>query len=82
MYAQWGMQEPGTANLDLSFDEIVRERAIVGTADQVIEGIRSYVQEFKISHFIPLFRRDDTSHREHLDQIKFYGREVLAHVTP
>ncbi len=82
VYARWGMQEPGTANLDLSFDEIVRERAIVGTADQVIEGIRSYVQEFKISHFIPLFRRDDTSHREHLDQIKFYGREVLAHVAP
>ncbi|MCH7553235.1 MAG: LLM class flavin-dependent oxidoreductase [Chloroflexi bacterium] len=81
-YARWGMQEAGTPSLDLTMEEIARERAIVGTVDQVIEGIKAYVEEFDITHFIPLFRRDDTSHAEHLEQIRFYGREIFPHVAP
>ena len=80
VYAQWGMQEPGTIRLDLGFEEILRERAIVGTADEVIEAVRGYVKAFGVTNFIPLFRRRGMSHAEHLHQIRFYGREVLPHV--
>ena len=81
-YRAGGFQESGTVRLDIPWEEAVRERAVVGTPDEVVRALQAMVDEIGASHLALFWKRPGWTHAEYLDAIGLLGREVVPHLRP
>lgn len=77
LYQQWG--QPGE-RYDLKFDELQRERLILGSPNEVVEQVISYHEEFgaEVMWFMVDFPGMDP--RFTLETIERFGKEVIPQI--
>ena len=77
LYRRWG--QPGE-EYELSFDELKRERLIVGSPDEVIDQVMAYHREFgaEFMWFTVYWPGMDT--QQSLETIRIFGERVIPEV--
>jgi alkanesulfonate monooxygenase SsuD/methylene tetrahydromethanopterin reductase-like flavin-dependent oxidoreductase (luciferase family) len=77
-YHTTGMEaNMGGLKLHRSWEDVVRERAVVGTVDDVIEGLTAFCQRLGITRLFVHFRDPKWSVAQHVEAIRLLGREVI-----
>jgi alkanesulfonate monooxygenase SsuD/methylene tetrahydromethanopterin reductase-like flavin-dependent oxidoreductase (luciferase family) len=79
-YRPLGLQERSTVRLDLPVEEEVLNRAIVGSPDDCVEKLNTYVTTFGANHFILRLGKPGTTSFQADETIRLLGREVLPYV--
>ena len=64
----------------LSFEDAAKERVVVGTEDEVIEGLRDFAAEFEVDRLFIQYRAPWWNDADHYERIAFLGREVAPHL--
>lgn len=70
----------GDDNLNLSFDELVKNRFLVGSVDEVAEMLVDYKQRLGVNVIIPAFQWIGTPHASVLDCLHLFAEEVMPRV--
>ena len=68
----------GAITFDLTWEELATERAVIGTADDVAEGLARYVDDFGVTQLTLSFQTPGMSHGEYLTTIRLVGEQVLT----
>jgi alkanesulfonate monooxygenase SsuD/methylene tetrahydromethanopterin reductase-like flavin-dependent oxidoreductase (luciferase family) len=78
-YADWGLDKPMPKGESLSvpYDELVRDRFIVGTPDDCMAEIRRYHDRLGVSHFLLRPQWPGMPQQRILEQIELIGRHVI-----
>lgn len=79
LYARWGQGDvmPEGESLDQPFDELLKERLVIGTPEQCYEQLRPYWEQLGVNHFIfrTHFMGMPLSHAE--SGMRLISRELL-----
>ena len=67
-------------DIERSWEEVLQDRVVVGTVDEVVEGLIAFSKEIGITHLSVSFNDPRWPHQKRLDTIKFLGKEVLPHL--
>ena len=78
-YADWGLDKPMPKGESLSvpYDELVRDRFIVGTPDDCTAEIRRYHDRLGVNHFLLRPQWPGVPQQRVLEQIELIGRHVI-----
>ena len=78
-YADWGLDKPMPKGESLSvpYDELVRDRFIIGTPDDCTAEIRRYHDRLGVNHFLLRPQWPGMPQQRVLDQIELIGRHVI-----
>jgi alkanesulfonate monooxygenase SsuD/methylene tetrahydromethanopterin reductase-like flavin-dependent oxidoreductase (luciferase family) len=78
-YADWGLDKPMPKGESLSvpYDELVRDRFIVGTPDDCTAEIRRYHDRLGVNHFLLRPQWPGMPSARVLEQIELIGRHVI-----
>ncbi len=81
-YAEWGQRElmPEGSSLDEPFDELCRDRFVIGDAAEVVDGLVRQHEELGITHVAIRVQWPGMSQDDALDCIERLGRDVLGPV--
>ena len=82
-YHEWGQDKSmakGDDDLSLSFEQLVDERFLVGSVDQVAEQIVNYNRRLGVNVIIPAFQQIGTPHSQVLDALHLFAEEVMPKV--
>lgn len=82
-YHEWGQDKSmakGDDDLSLSFDELVENRFVVGSVEQVVEKLVGYRQRLGVNVIIPAFQWIGTPHSQVLEQLHLFAQEVMPKV--
>jgi alkanesulfonate monooxygenase SsuD/methylene tetrahydromethanopterin reductase-like flavin-dependent oxidoreductase (luciferase family) len=81
-YAEWGQRElmPAGSGLDEPFDELCRDRFVIGDPDEVVAGLVRQHVELGLTHVAMRVQWPGMPQHEALDCIDLLGREVLPRV--
>lgn len=82
-YAKWGLDKPmpEEERLDQEFDELARERFIIGTPEECVVDLREHEARVHANHFLLRMQWPGMPHEEVLSSIEMVGREVIPRVT-
>ena len=77
-YYAWGMGQnvPGESGAELSIDDLVRDRFVIGTPDDAIRECRKRRDELGFTHLIVRFNFPGMSQANVVKSIRLFGREV------
>lgn len=80
-YVRWGQEKemPAGDRLDVAFEELARQRFLIGDPEHCIAQIEAYRKRLGIEYMIFHIRRPGMPQRTVLEQIDLLGREVLPH---
>jgi probable F420-dependent oxidoreductase len=78
-YFAWGMGKnvPGESAASLSIEDLVRDRFVIGTPDDVIRDCRRRRDELGATHLVVRFNFPGMSQANVLQAIRLFGREVI-----
>ena len=78
-YADWGLDKPMPKGESLSvpYDELVRDRFIIGTPDDCTAEIRRYHDRLGVNHFLLRPQWPGMPQQRVLEQIELLGRHVI-----
>ena len=78
-YADWGLDKPmpKEESLAVPYEELVRDRFIVGTPDECREEILRYYRRLGVNHFLLRLQWPGMPQKLVLDQIALLGQRVL-----
>lgn len=78
-YYAWGMGRnvPGESGETLPLEELVKDRFVIGTPDEVIEECRRHRDELGVTHLIVRFNFPGMPQANVLKAIRLFGREVI-----
>jgi probable F420-dependent oxidoreductase len=78
-YADWGQRElmPSGSSLDRSFDDLARDRFVIGDPAEVAAGLRRQRDELGIDHIAMRMQWPGMPQEAALDSIERVGRDVL-----
>ena len=77
-YHSTGMEaNMGGMKLHREWEDIVRERAIVGTVEEVTDGLEQVCRQLGITRLFIHFRDPRWSLARHVEAIRLVGREVI-----
>lgn len=81
-YAAWGQDKalPGEQSFAIPYQELARDRFLLGSPDQVVEEIRRYERELGVNYLIFRMHWPGMGQEQVLRQIELMGSEVLPHV--
>ena len=81
-YAAWGQDKalPGEESFTIPYQELARDRFLLGSPDQVVEEIRRYERELGVNYLIFRMQWPGMEQEQILRQIDLMGREVLPYV--
>lgn len=67
------------ANSNFTFDELKKDRFVVGDPDDCIEAIEKHVNELKVNHLIFRIQNLGMPHRDVVESIKLFGEKVIPY---
>jgi alkanesulfonate monooxygenase SsuD/methylene tetrahydromethanopterin reductase-like flavin-dependent oxidoreductase (luciferase family) len=78
-YADWGLDKPmpKEESLSVPYEELVRDRFIVGTPGECREEIERYHRVLGVSHFLLRLQWPGMPQKLVLEQIRLLGEQVL-----
>jgi alkanesulfonate monooxygenase SsuD/methylene tetrahydromethanopterin reductase-like flavin-dependent oxidoreductase (luciferase family) len=78
-YSTWGLDKPmpESESLSVPFDELVKDRFIVGTPDDVNQEIKRYHDAIGANHFLMRFQWAGMPQERVLEQIAMMSKEVI-----
>ena len=81
-YAAWGQDKalPGEESFAIPYQDLARDRFLLGSPDQVVEEIRRYERELGVNYLIFRMHWPGMGQEQVLRQIELMGSEVLPHV--
>ena len=81
-YAAWGQDKalPGEESFTIPYEDLARDRFLLGSPDQVVEEIRRYERELGVNYLIFRMHWPGMGQEQVLRQIELMGSEVLPHV--
>jgi alkanesulfonate monooxygenase SsuD/methylene tetrahydromethanopterin reductase-like flavin-dependent oxidoreductase (luciferase family) len=81
-YAEWGQRElmPAGSGLDEPFEDLCRDRFVIGDPDEVVAGLVRQHAELGVTHVAMRVQWPGMAQRDALDCIDLLGREVLGRV--
>lgn len=82
-YHQWGQDKAmpaGDNNLGLDYDELLKDRFLFGSPDEVTEQILKIVNEFGVNHFVFGIQFPGMPQQMVLDQMQLLSEEVFDQV--
>jgi alkanesulfonate monooxygenase SsuD/methylene tetrahydromethanopterin reductase-like flavin-dependent oxidoreductase (luciferase family) len=80
-YAEWGQDKalPGAESFRIAFDDLARDRFILGTPDEVIAQLEERMQRLEANYFIFRMGWPGMEATQILRVIDLMGRQVLPH---
>ena len=80
-YAEWGQDKalPGEENFRVAFDELARDRFLLGTPDEVIEQIEQRIARIESNYIIFRLAWPGMEARHALRVIELAGQKLLPH---
>ena len=80
-YAEWGQDKalPGEENFRVSFDELSRDRFILGTSDEAIEQIEERIRRLESNYFIFRLGWPGMEAAKVMRVVEMMGERVLPH---
>ncbi len=81
-YAAWGQDKalPGEESFTIPYQELARDRFLLGSPDQVVEEIRRYERELGVNYLIFRMQWPGLGQEQVLRQIDLMRREVLPYL--
>ena len=82
-YHAWGQDKampPGDDDLGLDYDDLIRDRFVLGAPDEVADQILAFVRRLGVSHFVFGFQWPGMPHEMVLDQTRIMAEEVFPRV--
>lgn len=78
-YADWGLDRPmpKEESLQVPYEELVRDRFIVGTPDECAGEMRRYQERLGVNHFLLRLQWPGMPQKLVLDHIELLGQQVL-----
>ena len=78
-YASWGQDKalPDGVTFSVPFDELARDRFIIGSPDDVIAEIKRYREELGVDYLILRLQWPGMPHENVMKQLQLLGKEVL-----
>ena len=78
-YSQWGQDKalPGEETFDLPFEDLARDRFLIGTPDDVVSEIRRYEAELGVTHMILRVQWPGLEQEKVLKQLELMGKYVI-----
>ena len=70
----------GDNNLDLPFEELLEDRFLLGSPDQVAEQLIGYSRRLGVSAVIPAFQSLGTPHSQVMESMEIFAKEVMPRV--
>jgi alkanesulfonate monooxygenase SsuD/methylene tetrahydromethanopterin reductase-like flavin-dependent oxidoreductase (luciferase family) len=79
-YAEWGLDKPmpPEERLSVPFEDLARDRFILGSPDEVRADIERHARQLGVTHFIVRLQWPGGAQCDALAQIERLGREVVA----
>jgi alkanesulfonate monooxygenase SsuD/methylene tetrahydromethanopterin reductase-like flavin-dependent oxidoreductase (luciferase family) len=81
-YQAGGLGEGGRVALELPWEQVLRERVVVGTPDEVVSTLQGLIDEFQLTRLALSWKEPGWTHREYWAAIRRLGREVLPFLRP
>ena len=82
-YHEWGQDKSmakGDDDLSLSFEQLIDQRFLVGSVDEVAEQIVEYNKRLGVNVVIPAFQQIGTPHSQVLEALHLFAEEVIPKV--
>ena len=81
-YAAWGQDKalPGEESFSVPYQDLARDRFLLGSPEDVVGEIRRYEQELGVNYLIFRMQWPGMSQEQTLRQIDLLGREVIPRV--
>ena len=81
-YAAWGQDKalPGEESFSVPYQDLARDRFLLGSPEDVVGEIRRYEQELGVNYLIFRMQWPGMSQEQTLRQIELLGREVIPRV--
>ena len=81
-YAAWGQDKalPGEESFSVPYQDLARDRFLLGSPEDVVGEIRRYEQELGVNYLIFRMQWPGMSQEQTLRQIDLLGREVIPQV--
>lgn len=81
-YASWGQDKvlPGEESFSVPYEELARDRFLLGSADDVVREIKRYDQDLGVNYLIFRMQWPGMPHAKALEQIERMGRDVIPRV--
>lgn len=82
-YHEWGQDKSmaeGDQDLTLSFEQLVDQRFLVGSVENISEQIVEYKKKLGITTLIVSFQQLGTPHKQVLDTLQLFAEEVMPGV--
>ena len=81
-YAAWGQDKalPGEESFSVPYQDLARDRFLLGSPEDVVGEIRRYEQELGVNYLIFRMQWPGMSQDQTLRQIELLGREVIPQV--
>ncbi len=82
-YHAWGQDKSmaaGDNNLDMPFEELLEDRFLLGSPDQVAEQLIGYSRRLGVTAVIPAFQSLGTPHAQVMESMELFAKEVMPRV--
>ena len=81
-YASWGQDKalPGDESFSIPYQELARDRFLLGSPEEVTQEIRRYEEELDANYLIFRMNWPGMAHQQVLRQIELIGSEVIPRI--
>ena len=81
-YADWGQDKvlPGNESFSVPFEELSRDRFLIGTPDDVVQEIKRYQERLGVNYMICRMQWPGMEHTKVMNQLELMGRYVIPRV--
>jgi alkanesulfonate monooxygenase SsuD/methylene tetrahydromethanopterin reductase-like flavin-dependent oxidoreductase (luciferase family) len=81
-YASWGQDKalPGDESFSIPYQELARDRFLLGSPEEVTQEIRRYEEELDANYLIFRMNWPGMAHQQVLRQIELMGSEVIPRI--
>ena len=70
----------GDNNLDMPFEQLLEDRFLLGSPDQVAEQLIGYSRRLGVTAVIPAFQSLGTPHAQVMESMELFAKEVMPRV--
>ena len=81
-YSRWGQDKalPGEESFDLPFEDLARDRFLIGTPDDLVSEIRRYEEDLGVTHMILRLQWPGLEQDKVMKQLELMGKHVVPRI--